>query len=358
MFSQESIAPSYQSLKPLKPATTPNLFPVYGDLVDVLAKTTDHPNDETAYALSVCAGYAYATADNVSMLMARMGLPDNACRMVGFYVDPMFISSTAFLVQSSDGRVVILAYRGTEPTNFINWLTDADVYSDKIKLPFETPPGTFEVHGGFYRNVRATRYEVVAALQRAVQGQSILESTEPGRPPTSPLEALYITGHSLGGAMSALMAVMLMKEPAYSSIASKLRAVYTFGQPMIGTPELAAACDADPDLRDKVIRYVYRQDVVPHLPPRDTGRFAHFGPEYRYNGSWPWHHSDRPTTQLGYAAQIVEAPISAVARQFPLLRNVPFRYKLDDHLPHRYVSALTPPGVPTEFGDYYLAEER
>jgi hypothetical protein len=179
----------------------------------------------------------------------------------------MFISSTAFLVQSSDGRVVILAYRGTEPVNFINWLTDADVHPDKIAIPFETPPGTFEVHGGFYRNVRATRYEVVTALQRAVEGQSILESTEPGQPPASPLEALYITGHSLGGAMSALLAVMLMTEPAYASIASKLRAVYTFGQPMIGTPELAAACDGDPDLRNKVIRYVYRQDVVPHLRP-------------------------------------------------------------------------------------------
>lgn len=238
-----------------------------------------------------------------------MGLPDNACRMVGLYVDPMFISSTAFLVQSSDGRVVILVYRGTEPVNFINWLTDANVHPDKIAIAFETPPG-------------------------------------------------YIIGHRLGGAMSALLRVMLMKEPAYASIASKLRAVYTFGQPMIGTPELAAACDGDPDLREKVIRYVYRQDVVPHLPPRDTGRFAHFGREYRYDGSWPWDRSDRPTPQLGYTAQIVEAPLSAVARQFPLLRNVPFRYSGDDHLPHHYVSALTPPGVPTEFGDYYLAEER
>src|SRR5512144_2314051 len=178
MFRQESVAPSYERLKPLKSSTTPNLFPVYPDLVDVLATAEEHPNNETAYALSVCAGYAYATADDVSMLMARMGLVDNACRMIGFYVDPMFISSTAFLVESSDGRVVILAYRGTEPVNFITWLTDADVHPDKVAIPFETPPGTFEVHGGFYRNVRATRSEVVTALQGAVEGQSILEDTE------------------------------------------------------------------------------------------------------------------------------------------------------------------------------------
>src|SRR5512144_1183856 len=178
MFCQECTAPGYQELRPLRPPTTPNRFPVYEDLVDALATTTAHPNDEAAYALSVGAGYAYGTADTVSTMMARMGLADNACRMVGLYVDPMYISSTAFLVQSSDGRVVILCYRGTEPVNFINWLTDADVHPDKIAIPFETPPGTFEVHGGFYRNVRATRSEVVTALQGAVEGQSILEDTE------------------------------------------------------------------------------------------------------------------------------------------------------------------------------------
>ena len=358
MFCQECTAPSYQELRPFRSPTTPNRFPVYEDLVDALAAATAHPNDETAYALSVGAGYAYGTADTVSTMMARMGLADNACRMVGLYVDPMFIASTAFLVQSSDGRVVILSYRGTEPINFINWLTDLDVYTDKVEIPFETPPGTFEVHGGFYRNVRATGYEVIAALQRAVEGQSILVDTEAGHRPSHPLEALYVTGHSLGGAMGALMAVMLMEEPAYSSIASKLRAVYTFGQPMIGSPELAAASDENPALRDKVIRYVYRRDIVPHLPPRDTGAFAHFGREYRYDDSWPWEVSKQPTGQLGYAAEILEAPIAALASQFPLFRNIPFRHNLDDHLPHHYVAALTPPGVPTEFGDYYRADAR
>jgi hypothetical protein len=36
---------------------------------------------------------------------------------------------------------------------------------------------------------------------------------------------------------------------------------------------------------------------------------------------------------------------------------VPFRYSLDDHLPHHYIAALTPPGVASEFGDLpYLAD--
>src|SRR5512142_1702211 len=207
MFCQECTAPSYQELRPFKSPTTPNRFPVYEDLVDALATATAHPNDETAYALSVGAGYAYGTADTVSTMMARMGLADNACRMVGLYVDPMYISSTAFLVQSSDGRVVILCYRGTEPVNFINWLTDLDVYTDKVEIPFETPPGTFEVHGGVYRNVRATGNEVIAALQRAVEGQSILVDTQAGHRPSYPFELFYVTVQCHGGALGALMAV-------------------------------------------------------------------------------------------------------------------------------------------------------
>jgi hypothetical protein len=80
--------------------------------------------------------------------------------MVAQYVDALFICSTSYLVQSADGRVVILAYRGTEPANGINWLTDADVHPDKIAIPFSNGDRSYAVHEGFYRNVRATRYAV------------------------------------------------------------------------------------------------------------------------------------------------------------------------------------------------------
>jgi hypothetical protein len=35
-----------------------------------------------------------------------------------------------------------------------------------------------------------------------------------------------------------------------------------------------------------------------------------------------------------------------------LLSWLPFPYQLDDHLPQHYITALTPPGVRSEFGDY------
>jgi hypothetical protein len=347
VFVQDRTGPQLAELRPLKDAST-GRFPVHPDLVERLLGADTHPDETVAHALGVCAAYAYADTDTVAMMMARMGLPGSHVRRVGLYVDPMFISSTAYLVQSADGRVVVLAYRGTEPTRFINWLTDADIHPDQIAIPFEDEDTTYAVHGGFYRNVRATRFQIVSALQRALEGRSVHEDRDEV---LRPLEALYVTGHSLGGAMAALLGVMLAKQSAYAPIAEVLRGVYTFGQPMVGTPRFAAACQDDPFLRERVVRFVYGRDVVAFLPPRDTGAFRHFGQERRFRRAWPWQVSAEPAGQMGFAAELVGVPLSFVARQFPLSRRLPFRYRIDDHLPHHYVAALTPPGVPNEFGD-------
>lgn len=125
MLIDKAIAPSYSTLRPTKPIAS-STFPVYGD------PTVTH-------TLAVTAGYAYSDPETVSMMLARMGLAENHCLRVAMSVDAMFILSTAHLVQSSDGSVVILAYRGTEPTNPVNWLTDADVHPTRSPSGLRTP---------------------------------------------------------------------------------------------------------------------------------------------------------------------------------------------------------------------------
>jgi len=292
-------------------------------------------------------------------------------------VDAMFIRSTAYLIQSSDGSVVILAYRGTEATNLINWLTDADVHPDKIAFlfppdatnagPWSSPPDAeaaqaqaYAVHAGFYRNVRATRFEVIAALKRALDGRSVLDDDEasPMPPMDRPMTTLYLTGHSLGGAMAALMAVMLSVEPDYiERFARMFKGASTFGAPMVGSPEFANACAANTFLDRNVVRYVYRKDLVPHLPPSDSDAFQHFGREYRYDRAWK-ETSDKPIEQLGDLVGLIEAPLGFVASKFRLLRGIPFRYSLNDHGPQHYISAITPKNKPNEFGDAYLIPAR
>ncbi len=350
MEIQDCTAPSYKELRPFKPKKT-ETFPVYDDLVGKLVAAKKHPDDNVAHVMGTCAGYAYSDGQTVAMIMARLGLEDNNCRMIAEYVDIMFITSTSFLIQSKDGRAVILCYRGTPATDLISWLTDIDVNPAKIKIPAPGGSGEYDVHGGYYRNVRSTRYEIVGALERAIDGRSVFTA---GAKMPNALEALYITGHSLGAASASLLAIMLLTEPRYAPIVRKLKAVYTFGQPMITSPELAEKCNDNDFLREKVIRYVNANDIGPQLPPTQAGRFEHFGAEYQYKpkgDGGSWHHNKEPRKQLSSALALVANPLSFVARQLTLTRNLPFHASVYDHLPQNYIVALTPVGVRSEFGD-------
>jgi len=146
-------------------------FPVYEQLVDALLSAhtpaAAATRDATvAHVLGTCAGYAYSDIETVATIMARLGFESNSCACIAQTVDVMFIFSTAYLVQSRCGRVVILCYRGTEPTELLSWLGDADVGLDYFSL-VRNDARPLRVHAGFHRNVRATRWAVLDQLQLA-----------------------------------------------------------------------------------------------------------------------------------------------------------------------------------------------
>jgi Lipase (class 3) len=373
LWTRDTVGPDYARLRPYGPTTTAG-FPVYPDLEARLLNPHRRPDPVIAHVMATCAAYAYSDAETLSMIMARLGLAENQCRMITSSVDAMFVRSTAFLVQSRSGKVAILGYRGTEPTDFVSWMTDADVVPERMPYRFGDPYAT--VHAGFYRNVRATRYEVLSALKRACTGRSV-RATLPDEidtvPPMAELERLYVTGHSLGGAMAALMGVMLRHERKFGpELTERLAAVYTFGQPMIGDRRFARACDKDDFLRENVFRYVYDSDVVPHLPPKTTGPYRHFGREFRYEiphlrhsvlglARFLGHAYDhrrgnlRETTATGQAASLLGgfglATLAFAGGRVQALRALPVVYSFEDHRPQHYIAALTPRGVQNEFGD-------
>lgn len=381
LWARDTVGPDYARLRPYGPHITSG-FPVYPDLEARLLEADRHPDPVIAHVLATCAAYAYSDAETVSMIMARLGLPENHCRVVASSVDSMFIRSTAFLIQSRSGKVAVLCYRGTEPTNLINWMTDADVIPERMTYQIGDPRAT--VHAGFYRNVRATRYEVVTALRRACRGLSVRaplpDDTDATLRRTGRLQALYITGHSLGGAMAAMMGVMLRHERKFADgssrdggdLTGRLKAVYTYGQPMIGDHRFARACQKDPFLRDNVIRYVYDSDVVPHLPPRTTGPYHHFGREFHYRiphlrhtvlglSRYLGHPYDiragnlEQTGSAGQTASLLGGVglgvLAFVGSRIQPLRSLPTVYSFEDHRPEHYITALTPRGVQNEFGD-------
>ncbi|MEV3858734.1 hypothetical protein AB0J38_31025 [Streptomyces sp. NPDC050095] len=408
--------PSFADVRPCKEPTLVEpghtTFPVYPDLLERLLDDKGHPDPDgvLAHVLATCSAYAYAGFDQgadagtVALMATRLGLEDNRCRVFEQRVDALYIASAAYLIQDRDRRVAILCYRGTQPEDIISILTDADVHPDTLRVDLDGV--RHPVHAGFYRNMRATRYLVLQALDRAVRGESVDPEEQGVQGPG--LEALYITGHSLGAAMAALMAVTLVHEPRYAHIARCLRAVYTFGQPMLGGPEFARACERATDsngthlLRDRFLRYIHDRDVVPALPPRPVGPYAPFGREFHYrrprrgldavfaaaadaaaegvslpgdllSGTSPLHRLRRlaavprrvrdsgwverhdpalPYPQMDSLAGLaVVAPLAFFATRLALTRSIPFKYSFEDHGPAHYVNALAPEGVLSEFGD-------
>lgn len=320
-------------------------FPIYAGLADALIEA--HRSDDAArdpvvaHVLGTCAAYAYSDAETVATMMARVGLEENACVGITQTVDAMFIYSTAWLVQSRCGRVVVLCYRGTEPSTFGNWLGDADVGSDSVTLHDDDGDVTVAVHSGFYRNVRATRWDVLRELNHALEGRSLLDPEQrlPHR-----MEALYVAGHSLGGAMAVLFGLSLAGTPQHAALAASLRAIYTFGQPMTLAGTDSRTIDA---VGRRLHRHVAARDIIPSMPPIAWGRFAHIGHEYICSEN-EWLRSEKPVAQL---SNLREIPRSLLAFFATGKRRETLRYTAAEHGPHHYLSALRPPGMLTEFGD-------
>ena len=161
-----------------------------------------------------------------------------------------------------------------------------------------------------------------------------------------------------------MLALTLVTDPAYKPVVEKLKAVYTYGGPMIASTEIAADCNECEFLHKRVIRYVYANDIVPQLPPSESGDFAHFGTGYQYKqkgkielkGKPGWIQNDAPRNQLRNLLNIFDSPLTLLAGDFKLTGRLQFHASLRDHLPQYYIAALMPQGpkdrgVRSEFGD-------
>lgn len=138
----------------------------------------------------------------------------------------------------TDGTVTILAFRGT--SDFRDWRTDADTR----KLSFD---GIGRIHAGFGHGWRSLEHSVLKAVPAGTQ-------------------ELWITGHSLGGAL-ATVAAQAMK-PLFP-----IRNVVTFGSPRVFGPRTAHSVNWN--FRSKIFRVVHSNDIVPRVP--GPFRFRHVG---------------------------------------------------------------------------------
>lgn len=146
----------------------------------------------------------------------------------------------AFLVIKDDGSYAVLAFRGTEQ----NWL---DIQTDLRARRIRTPKG--KIHLGF-RNAFASIEEDIKKRLVGLDGVP-----------------LYITGHSLGGALATVATQVLEWDSRFTD---QIAACYTFGSPRVGNDEY------DSSIKSMFYRVVNTTDVVTIVPLLLMG-FVHVG---------------------------------------------------------------------------------
>jgi hypothetical protein len=153
---------------------------------------------------------------------------------------------------ATDANSIVVAFRGTESPTSLDGLKDC-LLSDannflivpegRIGTDFAAAGVGARFHRGFMQGLA----DIWDPLSTAVEG----EMQKQERP-------LWLTGHSLGGALALLAAWRFVQKfiPVHR--------IYTFGAPMVGN---AAAVQAfDKEFQNKVFRFVHEPDLVPHLP--------------------------------------------------------------------------------------------
>jgi triacylglycerol lipase len=139
-----------------------------------------------------------------------------------------------FILQSE--ICIIVAFRGTSSTT--DWISDAIASQSKYKCV----KGAGQSHRGISDIYYSAREPILTAL-----GKLSADKT------------LYITGHSLGGALATLCGLDVAVNTLFSE-----PIVYTYGSPRVGDPSFGKAFT---EQVEQSYRVNNRFDVVTHLPP-------------------------------------------------------------------------------------------
>ncbi|EFJ20670.1 hypothetical protein SELMODRAFT_233079 [Selaginella moellendorffii] len=194
-------------------------------------------------------------------------------------------STQAFIFadRETDAEAIVLAFRGTEAFNAYDWCTDLDFSWYELPQLGRVHLGFLEALGLGDRNrmqsFQSDETKLLAYDHISAELITILRNHRNAK--------LYITGHSLGGALATLFTAMLFYNReehrifynTEDDVARRLAALYTFGQPRVGDESFASFMDAS--LNKPTMRYfrvVYNNDVVARVPfDNSLFGFKHFG---------------------------------------------------------------------------------
>lgn len=181
-------------------------------------------SDRTAWLMAVMSQLAYLLFENDPDSLKK------ALSEADFeLVKPFNCNGTqAFLAKRECDKMAILVFRGTQKEDPHDIVTD-------LKANFYQDENGVKIHDGFYRAFKCVEQEIKTAVATLKE------------------YSLYVTGHSLGGAL-ALIATRALNS-------DNLAACYTFGSPKVGNEEF------DDDIKPPIYRIVNAYDIVPFSPP-------------------------------------------------------------------------------------------
>jgi hypothetical protein len=183
----------------------------------------------------------YPEADGVPRFRSELGLE---ARLIG-------VDNTQVYV-AQDDRSIVVAFRGSEAPTTLDglkdWLlTNANNYlilpTGRAGTDFAAAGVGARFHRGFLEALEKVWGPLLGAVDEAQKAKE--------RP-------LWITGHSLGGALALLAAWRFQRQ------FMAVQEVITFGAPMVGNEAASQAFGRE--FPGKIFRYVDLEDVVPHLP--------------------------------------------------------------------------------------------
>lgn len=201
-------------------------------------------------------------------------------------------------------QAIVLAFRGTEPDRWTDWCTDLN--------SLQRLWNSCQVHSGFSQAHDGVARQYLEIIRR-------LRTTQ---------QAIYVTGHSLGGAL-AILAGKVLATGGEEGEDFKPQLVISFGAPKVGDTRFVSTYGVT------LLRFVHNEDIIPHVPPMghyiDGGSLLYF----KADGSISYNVNDIATT-WNRLKNAVSAIVTAKGRISDLVPNW-----IQDHVMERYIERLT-----------------
>lgn len=251
---------------------------------------------QNALFLSHCANAAYERGDLKSYVHYDQIAFDQVEQFEGPQDTQGFVGAT--------DTAIVLAFRGTEPDRWTDWCTDLN--STQMSWL------NCQVHTGFARAHDGVANKYLELIRKFRTNQ----------------QPIYVTGHSLGGAL-AILAGKVLATGGESGEDFKPAMVVTFGAPKVGDVRFTTSYGVT------LLRFVHNEDIIPHVPPLgsyvDGGSLLYF----KADGALSYSVNDIATL-TNRLKNAVKAILAAKGRLSDMVPNW-----IQDHVMERYIDRLT-----------------